>query len=376
MRKWIKRIYFLIVLIGSKFFQLFPIRKKQLVYFASFTEDLIPMINQLKKDTDFDIFLFYHPRIEKQIQDLPVTKKFKQSNAGVINELFYLSTSKWIIVDTYYLILGGIKKRNSQTIIQTWHAAGALKKFGLEDKALVHANKNEIKQFKRVYRSFDYILTGSDKMGEIFKRSFDIRDNQLLKIGLPRMDQYSDTDVMNQLKNQYKKELSIPEDRLLLLYVPTYRESELSIAKLPVDFSHLTDEWIPLVKLHPAVQMTQPIEFITSVDTTKLMIAADVIVTDYSSLAMEASYLQKPVLFFPYDQEVYDKEKGLIDDYEIAVNKQIYKDETTLLHALNTKRYELPVEMNKIWNEYNKGNSTEKLVKIIKKELEQKVFGH
>lgn len=365
MRKWIKRIYFLIVLIGSRIFQVNTIRNNRIVYFASFTEDLLPIIKELNQQTNYEVILFYHPRIEQYIQNIPITKKFKQSNAGVLNELFYFSTSKWIIVDTYYLIFNGIKKRKSQKIIQTWHAAGALKKFGLEDQALVHATDAEIKQFKKVYNSFDYVLTGSEIMGDIFKSSFGIHDDQLLKIGLPRLDQYSDIDAMNRLRKKYKEDLQIPKEKLLLLYVPTFREYELSIAKIPIDFSQLNEEWAPLVKLHPAVRMSQFIDFITAEDTTKLMIAADVVITDYSSLAMEASFLQKPVLFFAYDFEDYNEKKGLIDKYDKAVNNQIYDNEASLLHALNTKEYELSIEMNRIWNEYNKGNAAEKLVNII-----------
>lgn len=368
MRKWIKRIYFLIVLVGSRIFQINKLRKNRIVYFASFVEDLIPIVKKLNQDTTFEIILFYHPRIEQHIINMQVSKKYRQSNIGVIKELFYLSTSKWIIVDTYYLILGGIKKRSSQKVIQTWHAAGALKKFGLEDQAIIHATDAEIKQFKKVYRSFDYILTGSDTMGDIFKNSFGITNNQLLKIGLPRMDQYSDLCEVNELKSKYKQELNIPTDKLLALYVPTYRENKLSIAELPVDFSQLNDEWIPMVKLHPAVELLQPIDFISTEDTTKLMIAADVIITDYSSLAMEASYLQKPVLFFAYDKDQYNREKGLIPKYEEAVNYQIYENPTSLLHALNNKQYKLPVEMNKIWNKYNNGNAAEQLVNIMKYE--------
>lgn len=370
MREWIKRIYFLIVLVGSRFFQINKLRNNRIVYFASFVEDLIPIVEKLNQNTNFEIILFYHPRIEKHIINLKVSKKYRQSNIGVIKELFYLSTSKWIIVDTYYLILGGMKKRSSQTVIQTWHAAGALKKFGLEDQALIHATDSEINQFKKVYHSFDYILTSSDKMGDIFKNSFGVTNDQLLKIGLPRMDQYSDLNEMNQLKSKYKQELRIPVNKLLALYVPTYREYALSIAKLPIDFSELNDEWIPIVKLHPAVQLLEPLDFVSTEDTTKLMIAADVIITDYSSLAMEASYLQKPVLFFAYDKDQYNQEKGLISKYEEAVNYQIYENASSLLHALNNKQYKLPVEMNRIWNKYNNGNAAEQLVNIMKHEME------
>ena len=32
-----------------------------------------------------------------------------------------------IIIDNYYLLLGGYNKTSNQHIVQTWHASGALK---------------------------------------------------------------------------------------------------------------------------------------------------------------------------------------------------------------------------------------------------------
>ena len=41
------------------------------------------------------------------------------------------------------------------------------------------------------------------------------------------------------------------------------------------------------------------------------MIMADVIISDYSSLPIEASLLDKPTLFYVYDEHKYDKNSWL-----------------------------------------------------------------
>ena len=61
------------------------------------------------------------------------------------NRLKAIKSSKIIIIDTYYLLLGSISKMPEQKVIQTWHAAGALKKFGLEDKSINLEDKQQIK---------------------------------------------------------------------------------------------------------------------------------------------------------------------------------------------------------------------------------------
>ena len=46
------------------------------------------------------------------------------------------------------------------------------------------------------------------------------------------------------------------------------------------------------------------------------MIMADVIISDYSSLPIEASLLDKPTLFYVYDEHKYDKIRGLNQFYK------------------------------------------------------------
>ncbi|MCB7376950.1 CDP-glycerol glycerophosphotransferase family protein, partial [Bariatricus massiliensis] len=69
------------------------------------------------------------------------------SNKNVIAQLKALATAKVIFVDNYYLLMGGYRKKKGQTVIQTWHAAGALKYFGLKDHAVDLSNKKMVDQY-------------------------------------------------------------------------------------------------------------------------------------------------------------------------------------------------------------------------------------
>ena len=44
-------------------------------------------------------------------------------NKNVISHIKALSSAKVIIIDTYYLMMGGYHKKKGQAVIQTWHAA-------------------------------------------------------------------------------------------------------------------------------------------------------------------------------------------------------------------------------------------------------------
>lgn len=348
------------------FFYPLKIDSNKVVYYASFTEDLIPIIEAMNQKANYKVILIYHPRLEVELNKIDVFQKYPHANKNALRELYHLMTSKFIIVDTYYLILGGLKKKKGQLVIQTWHASGALKKFGLEDNALKNMKSSEIEQYKKVYRSFDYILVASDKMGEIFKRSFDVKDNQLLKLGLPRMDAYFNHEVIDSRRKKMREELQVNESETMVLYVPTYRENEQIISELPIDLSKLKDGFSPFVKLHPVVQTTFSSPFLSDKDTDDLLVACDIVITDYSSLAFEASLLHKPIYFYTYDLEKYNDEKGLIDDYEKAINFQKYDTNEELIKALNTEK-PIPTEkMNEIWNTYNDGKAALHLIEWMK----------
>ncbi|REA94703.1 hypothetical protein DV966_14385 [Staphylococcus pseudintermedius] len=52
----------------------------------------------------------------------------KQSS--IVKQLAAVATAKVVFIDTDYLMMEGWRKKEGQTVIQTWHEAGALKKFG------------------------------------------------------------------------------------------------------------------------------------------------------------------------------------------------------------------------------------------------------
>src|SRR5699024_3227626 len=60
-------------------------------------------------------------------------------------------------------------------------------------------------------------------------------------------------------------------------------------------------------KLHPSLSQDKQ----SKINLQTLMIMADIVITDYSSLAIEASLLNKPTFFYVYDEADYEKERGL-----------------------------------------------------------------
>ena len=361
-RKIIKNIYLNLIKILNIIFMFKSVKRNQIVVYVSFLEDLEPIISKLIK-SNFNVIMFYHPRISEEVNNINV-KKYRQSNKNLMIEMYYLSSSKWIIVDTYYLILGGLLKKNGQKVIQTWHAVGALKRFGLEEKKVQQMDNKAINQYKKVYNSYDYILAGSNVMGEIFIKSFGIDEERLLYIGLPRMDKYFEIN-----KDEYisflKQKYNIERSKKVVTYLPTFRDYELNDFNPPIDFKELNREWLHLVKLHPATKSEKLVS--TNIPTSDLIYISDVIVTDYSSLAMEASILNKTILFYPYDYETYDDKRGLIENYFDIIGENYFLKNKELMNFINDNNFKESDFIKKSWNKYNDGNSTHNLIDFIKR---------
>src|SRR5699024_2135915 len=116
----------------------------------------------------------------------------------------------------------------------------------------------------------------------------------------------------------------------VILYAPTFRDDLLHSADIAVDidqlYRELRDEYVLLLRLHPAVRGTfvnQYPDFVLDVsgypDIHSLLIVTDLLITDYSSIPFEFSILGKPMIFFAYDLEYYAATRGFWEDYESLV---------------------------------------------------------
>ena len=143
-----------------------------------------------------------------------------------------------------------------------------------------------------------------------------------------------------------REKFHIPADKKVILYAPTWREStdngKSYTIDLPVHFERwkkeLGSEYVVLFRAHHQTTNVCGIEyddFVRNVSdypyVNHLMIASDMLITDYSAIAFDYSILCKPLLCFAYDYESYLAERGTyfnIDD--VYPNKSIRTEEDLL----------------------------------------------
>ena len=211
-----------------------------------------------------------------------------------------------------------VRKRKGQFYLATWHGGLALKR--IEKDAQEALPSHYIKAAKRDSRMVDLFLSNSSWLTEKYRQSF-WYNGQIAEIGLPREDVFYkvSADSVSRIKTQ----LGVPEGKQILLYAPTFRKTmdEASLGVYQIDWKRLLEscrnrfggEWIGMVRLHPNLAAIQDRLALPSAvrnvstypDMQELLLAADVLITDYSSIVFDSVYLNCPVLYFVPDYELF-----------------------------------------------------------------------
>lgn len=375
-------IYLQTVRLLSFFFRWFPISQNKIVILATFTENTLYILEEMnRQNSSACIILVCTRKIEKAFDKSNVSKKFIVQNLDQTHPkiIYHLMTSSKVIVDNYIGFLSAVTFQAGTECIQIWHANGAIKKFGLADHSAKLRSSLSQKRFRRVYGNFHKVVVGSDAMADIFHKAFGMDKGRVLKTGMPRTDLFFDYEKKNEIYRTLDQRIKI-NHRKIILYAPTFRDQELDHFNLQLDlekmFEHLSDEYILLIKLHPAIQQQLNLEtkypgFAFDVSGHKkmndLLLITDLLITDYSSIPFEFSLLEKPMLFFAYDLDQYTKERGLWGEYSDLVPGPVLKTTREIIEIIETKAYDFSEikEFSMKWNQYNNGKASENFVRYI-----------
>lgn len=282
-----------------------------------------------------------------------------------------------------------IKKKNV-VYIQTWHGT-PLKKLALDMDSVSMAEDKDIAAYKEKFyknaMTWDYLIAQNDFSAKIFRSAFGFEKN-MLTIGYPRNDVLIGKNNENYIAF-LKKELSLPKDKKIILYAPTWRDNEFySSGKYKfnphMDFDllkeKLSDEYCMIVKYHYLVKDLidwSPYkgfiyDFDLNYDISLLYLAADLLITDYSSVMFDYSILKRPMLFYCYDYDNYkDNLRGFYFDFEKEAPGPIsYKTQELIEDILQYDRVKYIKQYERFSDKYNKaenGTACKEICSLIEK---------
>lgn len=260
---------------------------------------------------------------------------------GVIGDMYYLATSKAAILDTYSITVSCLKHKKDFKVIQMWHALGAVKKFGLQSVGTKEGRDEKTSVAMCMHKNYDYVLAPSKATARFYMEAFGCDADKIKICSLPRVDEIlGDTGA----SARFYSENPALSHKKIVLYLPTFRERELqAVGQLKAEFSALGDDYHLIVSPHPLfskVKRESAFSYIGNFSTYDLMKIADIIITDYSACAFEASVLMKPLYFFVPDYSEYENERGLNVMVKDEMPSATFEKADDLCNSLKSNDYD------------------------------------
>lgn len=242
-----------------------------------------------------------------------------------------LSTAGFILLDDFYMLTSVMKVRKDQDLIQLWHGSGAFKKFGFSRRG----TGDDIRNINGGYRKYTKVITSSEEIRPLYAQAFDIPVERVAATGSPRTDAFFSEEWKNKIRNVFYNEYPQLKDKKIVLFAPTYRGRKVEDADYNFDYANLDglqrelgDEYVIITKWHPALYRNikkgiKESKYCDDVydlsdwkDINELLVIADILVTDYSSVIFDYYFLDKPIVYFAYDLDEYGAGRGLYYAFE------------------------------------------------------------
>lgn len=333
-----------------EFSKILPIKNQ--ITFATFrTTNLTGNFKHIKEE------------VEKRDLNIKFNYMFKKFRPTLFGKAYYLlhmihvgytmATSKYFIVDDYYFPVYVVKPRKGTKIIQVWHACGAFKKFGYDvlDKEY-GASESYVKDVK-IHSNYDAVVVSSREVVKHYASAFNMDASKIYPIGIPRTDVFFSKDAINKGRQKVFKEFPMLKGKRVILYAPTFRGKGQTDVHfdMTLDLKQvsegLNEDTIFALKMHPFVktrfneELSNIVDLSSYENVNELLMMADVLVTDYSSVVFEFSLMEKPIIMYAPDKDQYMKERDFYYEYNSFVPGKIVEDTESLIKELNSKEFDI-----------------------------------
>lgn len=162
------------------------------------------------------------------------------------------------------------------------------------------------------------------------------------------MDFYSEEHLsknyLNIIRKKFEEKYPILKNKKIILYAPTFRETLkynnfLEFFDIKKFNEELGEDYVLIIRLHPKINeffnessilfdslISDNVINCTDYENEQdLLLLSDILITDYSSIMIEFSFLKKPSIFFAYDLERYLKEeRGFYYNYKNVPGPIVY----------------------------------------------------
>ncbi len=305
----------------------------------------------VENNEDFDYIWIMNNKAPLRVN--PGTKIVKRLSPEFYK---YLATSKyWVNNQNFPTYL---TKPKQTRYLQTWHGT-PLKKMQHDQEQIEGRDEGYLARVTHAKNQWSALVSPSAYATNAFRSAFQYK-GPVLELGYPRNDIFY-TEDLEERKSKIRQKLAIPEDKKVILYAPTFRDNEKKgkkfVRKNKINFRiferRLGKDHILLIREHVVVsnKLKIPEEFRHNIinvskypNIQELMIASDMLVTDYSSVMFDYVNTGKPVYFYCYDLHEYNDMRGFYFDLEKEAPGPIVKNSSKLCRAI--------AKNNQYWDNY------------------------
>ncbi|RZU30537.1 CDP-glycerol glycerophosphotransferase family protein [Blastococcus saxobsidens] len=239
------------------------------------------------------------------------------------------------------------EKRPGTTYLQTWHGT-MLKRIHYD---VLWAPEGRLAYLDQDIARWDLLLSPNSITTERLRKAFGYT-GPVHETGLPRNDLLS-SPRRDELRAQVRADLGIGPEQTAVLYTPTWRDDLVFAGAGDKDFefaidledfsARLGEDHVLLLRLHNMVMDRLEIvdgsavrDVCSHPDIRDLYLAADLMVTDYSSTMFDFAITGRPLVFYTYDLESYrDELRGFYFDLEDVAPGPLVRDSRELVSAIS-----------------------------------------
>lgn len=204
----------------------------------------------------------------------------------------------------------------------------------------------------------------------------------MIECGYPRNDILFNFGI--EKIREIKKGIGISEEKKVVLYVPTFREYMKSFEfpfDLPLLKKYLENDYLFLFRSHHLSSEINHkfgsdfknflIDVTAYPDVQELLLIADILITDYSSIMFDFAILNRPIINFIDDYEVYNKVRGMYFDIYKEGPGLVVNHTHALIDAILERKYESQEILEKFDNfrkrfcEFENGHAAEYIVRNL-----------
>ena len=287
--------------------------------------------------------------------------KFIPKDSLSLSNIRDFASSKYVfLVDNFFPL--AFMNVEGMKWVQLWHGTGLFKKFGYD-----LLNDEDKKIMEMFAPKIDLVSVSSENVADIYARNFYVDKSKVKPFGVPRNDFYDEKhlsdDYLSDLRESFEKDYPQLKGKKLVLYAPTFREDPKNNAvfdyfDIEKFLDELGDEYALAIRLHPnykrfcdeehnidledLTNRYDIINFTGLKDGQKLLLLSDILIADYSSIMVDYTILQKPIVLFAYDLDDYiNEERGFYFDYKENVPGKIVYNMDELIASINDEDFDL-----------------------------------